>query len=53
VARIRRGDFDAVCLGIRRAGDLTPWRLVFAVKTTLEPGERTPPCRVYRRPAGQ
>jgi 4-amino-4-deoxy-L-arabinose transferase-like glycosyltransferase len=53
VARIRQGDLDAVCLGIRRADNLTPWRLVYTVKTTMEPGERTPPCRVYRQPAGQ
>jgi 4-amino-4-deoxy-L-arabinose transferase-like glycosyltransferase len=53
VAQIRRGELDAVCLGIRRAGDLTPWRIVHTVRTTMEPGERTPACRVYRRPAGQ
>ncbi len=48
VEQVERGDFDAVCLGIRRAGDMTPWRLVHAVKTSMEPGERTAVCRFYR-----
>ena len=46
--RIRAGGIDAVCLGYRRLGDLTPWLLVHAVKTSLEPAERTAACRLYR-----
>jgi hypothetical protein len=53
VADIKRGELATVCLGITRAGDLTPFRLVYAVKTTMEPGERTPACRFYRRAEGQ
>lgn len=53
VADIKRGELATVCLGITRAGDLTPFRLVYAVKTTMEPSERTPACRFYRRAEGQ
>ena len=52
-ARIRRGDLDAACLGFQGAGDLTPWPVVNAIRSTMERGERTAICRVYRAPLGQ
>ena len=48
VQRVESGEIDAVCLGYRRLGDLTPWQLVHAVKVSMEPSERTAACRVYR-----
>ena len=53
VARIRRGEIAAVCLGFSRGGDLTPRPVVDAVRTTMKPGLPMPLCRVYRTPLAQ
>ena len=53
VARIRRGEIAAVCLGFSGGGDLTPRPVVDAVRTTMKPGLPMPLCRVYRTPLAQ
>lgn len=53
VARIRRGEIAAVCLGFSSGGDLTPRPVVDAVRTSMKPGLPMPLCRVYRTPLAQ